>query len=212
MEASMWKLIGITAGVTLWTLFIICPPCSGQTPETTGIQFGYENFCSELEAGKRIRVTIPVQPDPNLEGYLVEEEVLTGTFQSCGDGMLVIKPEKSGSDPLSIPLEDIQWLQVSQGKSGHALPGAFAGLAVGIVISVAAQTNHHQDEFLGGLEDMEDNVTRGAGITVGTTILGAVIGSVIGSEKWQSVNAMNWSASLRSGGNGDYQVVVSCSF
>jgi len=208
----MWKLIGITAGVIPWTLFIIFTPCSGQTPETAGIQFGYENYCSELDAGERIRVTIPVQQDSNLEGYSVEEEVLTGTFQSCGDGMLVIKPEKSGADPLSIALEDIRWLQVSQGRSGHTLPGALVGLAVGFVISVAAQTNHHQDEFLGGLEDMEDNVTRGIGITVGTTILGAAIGSVIGSEQWQGVNAMNWSTSLSSGGNGDYQVVVSYSF
>jgi hypothetical protein len=208
----MWKLIGITAGVILWTLFIICPPCSGQTPETTDLRFGYENYCSELETGKRIRITIPVLPDPNLDGNLDEEEVLTGTFQSCGDGMLIIKPEKSGSDPRSIPLESIQWLQVSQGKSGHALPGAFVGLVVGIVISIGAQTHNHEDEFLGGLSDMEDNVTRGAGITVGTTFLGAAIGSVIGSEKWQSVSPMNWSASLRSGGDGDYQVVVSCPF
>lgn len=208
----MLKLIGITAGTILWTLFIFCQPCSGQTPETPQIQFGYENYCSELEAGERIKVTIPVRPDPNFEGHLVEEDVLTGTFKSCGDGMLVIKPDNSRSDPLSIPIEDIRWLQVSQGKSGHALPGAFAGLAVGILISIAAQTHHHEDEFLGGLSDMEDNMTRGVGISVGTTILGAAIGSMIGSEKWQSVNPMNWSASLRSGGNGDYQMVVSCSF
>jgi len=76
----MWKLIEITAGGILGALFLICPPCSGKTPETTGIQFGYENYCNELEAGKRIKVTIPVQTDPNLEGYLAEEEVLTGKF------------------------------------------------------------------------------------------------------------------------------------
>ena len=208
----MWKLIEITAGGILGALFLICPPCSGKTPETTGIQFGYENYCNELEAGKRIKVTIPVQTDPNLEGYLAEEEVLTGTFKSCGDGMLVIKPDNSRSDPLSIPIEDVRWLQVSQGRSGHTLPGALMGFAVGIVISIAAQTNHHEDEFLGGLSDMEDNVTRGAGITLGTTLLGAAIGSAIGQEKWQGVNPMNWNASLSSGGNGDYQVAISWSF
>jgi outer membrane lipoprotein SlyB len=83
---------------------------------------------------------------------------------------------------------------------------------MGIAISFATQTHHHQDEFLGGISDMGDNVTRGAGITVGTTLLGAVIGWTIGSEQWQDVNRVNWSTSLRSGKNGDYGVVVSYSF
>ena len=208
----MWKLIGITAGATLWIMFMSCHPCSGQTPITSKIMFGFENCCSELKVGERIRVTIPVKPDQNHEGNLVVEEIFTGTLQSCRDGMLVIEQGKSGSAPLSIPLEDIQELQVSQGRSQHALPGAAIGLAVGIAISFAAQTRHHEDEFLGGISDMEENVTRGAGITLGTTLLGAVIGWTIGGEKWHDVSGVNWSTSLRSGGNGDYRVVVSYSF
>lgn len=208
----MWKVIGITVGVILWTMFMRCPTCSGQTIQEPEILVGYENYCSELKAGQRIRVTIPTQPDMNHGHYLVEEETLTGTLQSCGDGMLVIKLENHRPDLRSIPLEDIQWLQVSQGKSGHPLQGAFIGLAVGILISVAAQTHNHEDEFLGELADMEDNVSRGAGITLGTTLFGAVIGSAIGSEKWRGISPLDWKTSLRREGNGAYSVAVSCSF
>ncbi len=90
----MWKLIGITAGVIPWTLFIIFTPCSGQTPETAGIQFGYENYCSELDAGERIRVTIPVQQDSNLEGNSVEEEV--GIPAHSGQRFRLIPDNHSG--------------------------------------------------------------------------------------------------------------------
>ncbi len=169
-------------------------------------------LCGDLEPGARIRFRINQDLDRESYGDQVGEKTITGTLQSCGDGMLVFKPEKSNSDLEHVPLDDVLWLQVSQGRSSYALPGAFVGLAAGIAISMASQTHRHEDEFMGGLSDATENISRGIGITAGTTLLGVLIGHAAGSENWKSVYGGNLSASLSSNRLGEYQLSVGYSF
>jgi hypothetical protein len=191
-----WLLLTLAAGFN---------PCLGQGQEVTATATIDEAACQSLEAGSRVRL--------ELADGEAEAQTVTGTFQSCEDGMLVLVPENPGETaPISYRLDELQKLEVSKGKSNNVLPGAAIGLLIGLVISANAQTNHHQDEFMGGFSDMEDNIQRGTQITVGTTLLGAVIGGVTGSEKWEAVDTGNWNASLGTDPQGRVQMMVSCSF
>lgn len=184
----------------------------GQGQEPPVSPYVKDVLCGDLEPGARIRFRINQDLGRESGGDKVEEKTITGTLQSCGDGMLVFKPEKSNSHLEHVPLDDVLWLQVSQGRSSYAMPGAFVGLAAGVVISLASQTHRHEDEFLGGLEDYTENVSRGIGITIGTTFLGMLIGYAAGSENWESVYGGNLSASLGSNRVGEYQLSVGYSF
>ena len=208
----MWKSIGIKATILLLIMCMGWTFSFGQGQPPPVSYYAWDLLCSDIEPGSRIRVRINQDRDPDSNGGPVGEKTITGILQSCGDGMLVFKPENSKSGLEHVPLGDVLGLQVSQGRSSHTLPGALVGLVVGIAISAASQTHHHENEFLGGLEDMEENVTRGAAITIGTTLLGALIGSAAGSEKWKNVYGGNLSASLGGNSQGQYRVSVGYSF
>ena len=184
----------------------------GQGQESPVSPYVKDMLCGDLESGARIRFRINQDLDRESNGDQVGGKTITGTLQSCGDGMLVFKPEKSNSDLEHVSLDDVLWLQVSQGRSSYALPGALVGLAAGIAISMASQTHRHEDEFLGGLSDATENVSRGIGITAATTLLGVFIGYVAGSENWESVYGENVSASLSSNRLGEFQLSVGYSF
>jgi hypothetical protein len=208
----MWKSIVIKMAIPFLAVCMGWTSSFGQGQESPVSPYVKNVLCGGLEPGARIRFRINQDHGRESDGDQVDEKTITGTLQSCGDGMLVFKPEKSNSDLEHVPLDDVLWLQVSQGRSSYALPGAFVGLAAGIAISMASQTNRHEDEFLGGLEDAEENVSRGIAITAGTTLLGALIGYAAGSENWKSVYGENLSASLGSNRLGEYQLSVGYSF
>lgn len=208
----MWKSIGIKIAIPLLTICMGWTSSFGQEQESQVSPYVKDVLCSNLEPGARIRFRINQDLDRDSYGDQVGEKTITGTLQSCGDGMLVFKPEKSKSDLEHIPLDDVLWLQVSQGRSSYALPGAFVGLAAGIAISMASQTHRHEDEFLGSLADAGENVSRGIAITAGTTLLGALFGYAAGSENWKSVYGGNLSAALGSNRLEEYQLSVCYSF
>ena len=208
----MWRPIGINVTILLLTGCMGWTSSFGQGQESPISPYVKEVLCGDLEPGARIRFQIIQDFDGESNKDQNGEKTITGTLQSCGDGMLVFKPEKSNSDLEHVPLDDVLWLQVSQGRSSYVVPGVLVGLAAGIAISMASQTHKHEDEFLGAMADAGENVSRGIAITAGTTMLGALIGYAAGSEKWGSVYGGNLNASLGSNHLGEYQLSVGYSF
>ncbi len=162
--------------------------------------------------GMRIRFETSTDSAGNSGEGWGDPQTMTGTFHSCSAGSLMFTPEKRGSGLTSIPVEDVLWIEVSRGRSSHAVPGALVGCLVGLAISAASQTSSHEDEFLGGFSDMEDNINRGVLITVISTLFGAGVGSAMGEEKWESMNRKSFCPSISCGERGQYQVSFGYSF
>ena len=184
----------------------------GQVVDPTVSLYVRNELCGDIEPGSKVRLLVGSgHNSDDLEASEVET-VLTGTIETCRDGVLILRPARTGADSVLVPLEHVLSLEVSHGKSSYVLQGAGIGLLVGLGISMAAQTDHHEDEFLGGLSDMEDNINRGVGITIVTTLVGGVMGAALGSEKWDSVYNLQVGGSYGSGQQGEYQVAVGFSF
>lgn len=208
----MWRKPEIQAIMVLWVVVLGAAPCFGQSHEVSASPDSQEELCERLNKGARIKLRMYEATDPENPDSETSLKTVTGLFQFCRDGQLVFKPENSRSLPDTVHLDNVNWMQVSRGKEGHTMIGGMVGFLTGIAISTAVQTRSHEDEFLGGLSDMEDNVTRGIGITVATTLVGVVIGSAVGTEKWVSVYDSSWTASMERSPQGEYLVAVAYSF
>lgn len=199
----MWRRVIINAIVAL--IVLVCNIAWGQEGETSLYLPARNDLCDAIETGDRIRIGLNQGVDQDLMRSLDEGNTLTGTIVSCGKGALVFSPESSDEDSILVSLEEVEWLQVSQGRSSHALAGAAIGLVVGGLIGMGTQSG-------GSLDEMEESIATGAGIAVAGTFVGAMVGSLMGNEKWENVYG-EWSVSLQGGNNmGEYQMAVDLSF
>ncbi len=200
---TIMLLISLGMGGNLCLGQEIGDPVSGIHQESPNGGYGY---------GMRIRFETSTDSTGNSWEGMRDPKTMTGTFYSCSAGSLMYMPEKHGSGLTSIPVEDVLWIEVSRGRSSHTVPGALVGCLVGLVISAASQSSSHEDEFLGGISDMEDNINRGVLITVISTLFGAGVGSAIGEEKWESMNRNSFCPAISCGERGQYQVSFGYSF
>ena len=126
--------------------------------------------------------------------------------------MLSLRPQILEAETVRVPLENVYSLEVSKGRTSYALPGALIGFALGLLVSGAAQTHAHEDEFLGGLSDMEENINRGIVITLGTTVIGAGLGAALGSDDWKRIYDAKGGGQSQRSIPGTYQVAFGTSF
>lgn len=208
----MWGRIWTGGTIIVAVMIVSWDSATGQVVDPTVSLYVRNELCGDIEPGSKVRLHVGSGYESEDSKASEGETVLTGTLESCRDGVLILRPAKTGADSVLVPVEYVLSLEVSQGSPSYVLQGAGIGLLVGLGISLAAQTDHHQDEFLGGLSDMEDNINRGVGITIVTTLVGGAIGAALGSENWTSVYNAQVGGSYGSGQRGDYQVAVGFSF
>lgn len=206
----MWKLgiVNVFAAV----MAITCAPVLGQEVEASGSYSAKEDICKGIETGARIK--IGVKPGTNQDALRSqdEEHTLTGTIASCGDGVLFIKPQESGEELVRVPLEELEWMQMSQGKSNHAQTGAMVGMFAGLIVGISSmRPDTSSDEFI-DFNDEIQNATRVVGGALGGLVVGAIIGTFIGSEKWEKVYEGSSLSFLGNHSTGEYQVAFGCSF
>ncbi len=134
----------------------------------------------------RVRISVWENADPDNPDLHTGTARLTGTYVGCEGDEMIIRPDGDGSRPTqAVPLASVSSLEIHQGRNSHALEGALLGAVAGLAIAFATKTDDHSDEFLGGLADMEENLQRGAVITIAGTVVGAAVGSAAGSDVWQ---------------------------
>ena len=208
----MWKRTGTWAAVITLLMMTNGTSARGQGTDHDISLYVRSELCRDIASGSRVRLIV----GPNLETYDPrlpgETNTLTGTLVACRDGFLVLRPGGSVADSVLVPVTEVHSMEVSRGKSQFSLPGAMLGLLVGVVISYNVQTHNHEDEFLGELEDAQENITRGAGISILTTIIGGVVGAAVAGENWTSVYDLQSVGSVGRGRSVEYQVAVGFSF
>lgn len=202
----------VVASITLAIGFTSALGQEGEANFTHQIDTG---ICKGIENGDRIRIGVKSINDQELSDYAEEEGTITGNLVSCGDGVLVIMIDdsRSSSSPVRIPVDQLDWLEVSQGRSGHASIGAAIGMLTGMVVGVSLQREEAQKEWLEIMsKDEYQNAARIVGGAVGGLIVGAIVGSLIRSENWEKVFE-DHSINLQGDKSmGEYQVAFGFSF
>ena len=206
----MWKQVFIKVIVIVMVTTLGWTSAIGQE-EAAALSLDAKNVLYRgIATGARVRLQVGPGFDGEALGNQGSEGFLTGTLESYRDGVLVFQPQQSDADVVRVPMENVQSLYVSQGKSGHALGGAVVGLALGFMVAMATQnTPDESDEFLG---DMGEKIGMGIAITVAGTLVGAGVGSAIKSEDWKMVYEEPAGSSLQNSLPGAYQVALGFSF
>jgi hypothetical protein len=210
---EMWRKVVIKTVVTLIVMALGWASVLGQEVETS-LSLNPNNFlCNHVESGARIRLLVAPALDPEVSEIQGGENTLTGTLESCKDGVLGVQPKKSETEVILIPSESVQWLEVSQGKSGHALEGALLGLVLGLSVAVATQSGPSDCEgFLCGMDEIGERIAIGTGITLAGILAGVAIGSSIGSEEWERVYDEELHGYFHNRLPGEHRVAVGFSF
>lgn len=211
----MWKWGFEIAAAAAMTLALGCTSALSQEGEAS---FSYQTdtgICKGIEYGDRIRISVNSEYAQEISDYLGDGGTITGNLVSCDDGVVLLEINNRGSnaDPLRIPADKVDWLEVSQGRSSHSSTGAAIGLATGFVVGLSLQREETPSAWLEVIpKDQYQNAARFAGAMVGGVIVGAIIGSFIGSEKWEKVYE-DYSINLQgNNAKGEYQLTVAFSF
>ncbi|MGH7537811.1 MAG: hypothetical protein ACREMF_04190 [Gemmatimonadales bacterium] len=140
-----------------------------------------------MPVGTRVRFT---PPDP-------AQDWVIGTVTGHRGDTLVLLTERSGS--ISVPLANLDLLEVSDGVHGHALTGLGLGLLAGAAVGGAIGAAVEPDELLGrGINVLAGVALGGAG----GGLIGVAVGASIRSERWQDIPGRELGASPSST-NGD---------
>lgn len=124
----------------------------------------------KLRPGERVRIT---------KRNAAKADPLIGIYRSAtAESVEVIQHDtKAGLDTrLSVPIDDVAWIEVSRGRTHHTLAGALVGILAGGAATLA------------GLS--KDNEMSGFVVVVFVpvgAITGAFVGSGIVSDKWEKV-------------------------
>jgi hypothetical protein len=198
------------SAATAMAMFLGFTTVLGQERGTLYPLYSRDDICQTVENGARIRLQVNsdfVSDVPETQG---DEGILTGRFESCEDGVLLLK---RGTDVVPVPVKTMQSLYVSQSRSSHAFEGAAIGLTIGILVAVATQSGGSKsDGFMSGMNDFEEKIGRSIGITLVGTLAGAAIGSTMVDEDWKRIYDENVGGSFHSDLPGEYRAAVSLSF
>lgn len=108
-----------------------------------------------------------------------------GRFVALTSEVLVVEVD---GRVVHVPRGDVDDLEVRTGGSGTALAGAFAGLAVGILVAMAAQPDRSSESgFLAGMDHMEEDIYRGFAIVLGGVAIGTGVGAALDEGTWRTV-------------------------
>jgi hypothetical protein len=137
----MWRLGLLISAAAGMILALDYTSALGQDGEDT---FPYQTdtgVCIGIENGDRIRISVNSAYGQEISDDLEEGGTLTGKLVSCGDGVLMLKlnHRRSSEDPLAIPVEKVDFIEVSQGRSSHTSAGAGIGLVAGVLVGWSLQ-------------------------------------------------------------------------
>jgi len=126
---------------------------------------------TRVEPGARVRVWVEGRPT-------------IGTLDRIESSRLHLQ----GNGERSWDLDEVERVEVSTGRQGHALAGALIGLVTGFAI--AAVTVAAVDGGGGGLapsnSEIEKTVFVGLGVWSGSVVTGALIGHSVKTDRWAS--------------------------
>ena len=132
-----------------------------------------------VEEGSRVRVTLLAREAAPLIGSVLE--------RPPGILLLAIGPDSSLR---TIPYEDIEKLEVSQGMHSNTLKGAYTGALLlgitGLVLGLAAGSPNLSDDPHEGSRSWSGVAGFAVGAVVGGGI-GAIVGSLGHRERWKRV-------------------------
>jgi hypothetical protein len=126
--------------------------------------------------GARLRITAPRVIRNPAVGWVKEWAADTLYFE--------VDP---GHATATFPSSTVRKLEISQGKSGHAVKGAFLGLAagtfVGLFVAKTVSQNNPGDDF----DDLTVGFTAWGVTAAAGLVSGAVIGALLKTERWKPV-------------------------
>jgi hypothetical protein len=129
---------------------------------------------SEHLTGRTVRVWAPS----------VTQKRMVGTLVSTSPSHILLTPEKSPRDTLSVELEAVRVLEVAEGKRSNMLLGAIAGMGAGALIGAAVGQLSRDDSNSPG--NNGDKLALGIGVGVGF-LAGTVFGIMSESEVWKRI-------------------------
>jgi hypothetical protein len=164
-----------------------------------------DGLCRELESGRRVKLALTAAAAP--------AKTLVGKFMTCDDGEIVLVPQVPGGDISRVPLQDIEALYVSDGRSSHWLGGAMAGLLLGgLAGCVAAGSIRESGNGFMDFGNIEEQITVGVGLTALGILVGLGVGLSSGKEKWRRLDDGAAEVILRAGPRGGSQLAAAWSF
>lgn len=150
-------------------------------------------------AGVRVRVTAPeIDPAP-IVGRVLRVEADSLHLVRQGEGGIAV--------PLSIPLDGIERLEVSDGTNRHFGKGLLIGGGIGLIgLGLIGGEGLRDTDFgyTGGF------VLGGAVGLAGGAAVGFLVGGVTRTEKWAHLPPQLWRTSARPGGG--FAVALRISF
>jgi hypothetical protein len=194
----MWLKTLFSTAVSVFLIFVwMGAPAFGQDASGSSLASSHFKFCEDLEQGTRIRFLVGSEHCHGALNGHNYHDYLVGTLKSCDNGVLVIQPQDWGTKSLSVPLENIQSLDTSEGRKGYALLGMGIGLAAGVLLAVVTQSGDLESEAIwDAVPETEDRMVTSAFMIAGGGLLGLGIGASTNSEQWESLYGGGVSSSL----------------
>jgi hypothetical protein len=129
----------------------------------------------DIRPGDRVRVVAPESGDT----------ARIGTIAAIGDDGIVLRGERR-DESLSIPFAHLRQLDVSQGRSAHALAGLGIGLAVGALAGAASFEGSYGPTSL--FQSRGTLAAEGALVgAVPGALIGVVTGALVHTDRWRTL-------------------------
>jgi len=163
--------------ITLWSLFLPQPSLFAMPTEPGRERKARPNVSrAPVSMGDYVRFRAAIVGDGRQQGTVVEEDSTALTIKL-----------KAGGDPIRVPLDAFERLEVARGKRRHFWTGAAVGFVPGFAFGFFAG-------WILGCDDQGRDCTAydaafaaGAILGAGTAVVGGLAGLLFKSDRWERV-------------------------
>jgi hypothetical protein len=129
-----------------------------------------------VSPGERVRFRAASVGDGRQQGTVVEQDASALTIKL-----------KAGGDPIRVPLDAFERIEVARGQRRHFWTGAAVGFVPGFAFGFLVGSALGCDDQGPDCNAFGDALALGAILGAGTAVVGGLVGLLVKSDRWERV-------------------------